>query len=420
MTLLPAAPAPDDSSNGDPSDSATQKPSSDGAGQRPAPIPRPPRSRRLRHLRPPGRRRDQRPPNPFQSRPLRRLKSLTIPSAVLGRLGRDEHPGDASVCNRRCIWQLLVGTSWASADTVQADALFDQGKQLMEEGNTDAACEKFQASFDMLERLGVLLNLANCQKEAGRTASAHANFKRAEAMANKAGESDRAEYARAAAEGLEGSLSTLAVNVADPVPGLVVKRNGEVLSEASFGLPVPSDPGEMTITAEAEGYVAWSTTITIGQEKSTESIAVPLLEKDPTAGEGDSGAPPLATAGSDDDGVDLTTVGFIVGGVGVVGVALGAVTGLVAAGTASSAEDDPALCPNKECTPAGREEIDSAESTATVSTIGFIVGGLAVAAGVTLVIIGSSGGDGGPDAVSLTLVPHAGPTDGGLGLHGRF
>ena len=58
--------------------------------------------------------------------------------------------------------------------------------------------------------------------------------------------------------------------------------------------------------------------------------------------------------------------------------------------TASGAEDDPELCPNKQCTSAGLDEIESAKSSATISTVGFIAGGVLLAGGATMVILGMS------------------------------
>ena len=116
---------------------------------------------------------------------------------------------------------------------------------------------------------------------------------------------------------------------------------------------------------------------TIGQTADKQSVAIPALEKAP---EGAGDAVPGATEpppGGDEGGLNgLTLAGFAVGGVGVVGLALGAIMGVSASSTASGAEDDPELCPNKQCTSAGLDEIESAKSSATISTVGFIAGGV--------------------------------------------
>src|SRR5258705_3259626 len=64
----------------------------------------------------------------------------------------------------------------ASADLAGAEALFRQGRQLLSEGKTAAACEKFAASQRMDPSSGTLLNLADCHAGEGKTASAWAGF----------------------------------------------------------------------------------------------------------------------------------------------------------------------------------------------------------------------------------------------------
>ncbi|HSN98359.1 MAG TPA: hypothetical protein VLS89_08675, partial [Candidatus Nanopelagicales bacterium] len=98
----------------------------------------------------------------------------------------------------------------------------------------------------------------------------------------------------------------------------------------------------------------------------------------------------------------------------------GAIFGIMASGQASRAEDDPALCPGKQCTPAGREEIDAAGTKALISTIGVGVGLAAVGAGVALIL--TSGGSPRPEgaAASARFVPTVGPRGGGLQLIGAF
>lgn len=77
------------------------------------------------------------------------------------------------------------------------------------------------------------------------------------------------------------------------------------------------------------------------------------------------------------------TVGFIVGGVGVAALGLGGVFGGLAIGDTSDA--DP-LCPGKKCNAEGQKLIESAKTKALISTIGLGVGVAAVGAGVVLIL----------------------------------
>src|SRR5262249_32045924 len=113
-------------------------------------------------------------------------------------------------------------------------------------------------------------------------------------------------------------------------------------------------------------------------------------------------------------------LGFAAGGLGLAGVAVGAITGIMASSKFSGAKNDPATCRDNFCNPTtGHDAIQASRNLATVSTIGFVAGGVALAAGVTLVLVSSPGKKKEP-AASAGLVPAAGPQGGGLSFIGSF
>ncbi|HTN87463.1 MAG TPA: hypothetical protein VL242_27440, partial [Sorangium sp.] len=134
--------------------------------------------------------------------------------------------------------------------------------------------------------------------------------------------------------------------------------------------------------------------------------------------------------GSAGGGGGLRTAGFVIGGAGAAVLGVGAVFGILAAGQASDAEDDPSLCPAKQCSPRGREEIDAAETKALVSTIGIGVGVAALGAGAILVLTSgpsttegaraAGARRGSPGRVQARVVPLLGADGGGVGVLGRF
>src|SRR5262249_5794123 len=155
---------------------------------------------------------------------------------------------------------------------------FDEGKKLVDKGDFAAACPKFRASLDLEAKLGTRLAIATCLEKVGKTASAWAEFRDAAAMASRAGaaEAPREKYAPDHGAALEGRLSKLTITVGAPFPGLAVKRDGDLVPAASFGLAVPVDPGDHTVAATADGYEPWSQTVTVRTEPLT-SVTVPPL-----------------------------------------------------------------------------------------------------------------------------------------------
>lgn len=84
-------------------------------------------------------------------------------------------------------------------------------------------------------------------------------------------------------------------------------------------------------------------------------------------------------------GVPWRTLGLVVGGIGVVGLGIGTAFGLAAASDKSRADcDERSLCEPSA--------LASARRNATVANVGFVTGGVLVAAGVGLVLWASKGG----------------------------
>ena len=299
-----------------------------------------------------------------------------------------------------------------------AQTLFEEGRRLMEAKQYAEACPKFEESLRLRPGTGTLLNLALCNEAIGKSATAWAQFKEVLFAAKKDGNEAREAFAKEHIDALEPKLSRVRV-VAEPTGGLTIRRDGQEIPAAALGTPIPVDPGKHTIEATAPGYSVWSTTIDVGAAGDQKTVTVPKLAPLPEAKQGPREAAPPAAP--EEGGGTQRTVGFVVGGVGVASLGVGAIFGILAAGQASGAEDDPALCPNKQCTAAGREEIDAAGTKALISTLGVGVGLAAVGAGVALIL--TAGGSSRPEgaaAPSARVVPAVGPGGGGLQLVGAF
>jgi hypothetical protein len=94
--------------------------------------------------------------------------------------------------------------------------------------------------------------------------------------------------------------------------------------------------------------------------------------------------------------------------VGLVGIGLGSAFGMM---TFSSQDESEAHCVETRCDATGVALREDASTSATVSTIAFVAGGVLVAGGLVLVL--TSGGSDGP-ATTAQLVPVM--TPGGAGL----
>ena len=293
----------------------------------------------------------------------------------------------------------------AQSNKATAEALFTEGRTLATSGKCAEAIPKFQASQKLDPGVGTLLNLAECYEQLGKTASAWAEYREAISLARLAGSKDREELATERAKALEPKLSRLAIKVTGDAAGVTITRDGEAVESAELGQAIPVDPGNHVIEASAPGKQKFSQTIEIGENADSKVVEIPTL----AAGAG-PGVPPDQPPAAKSDGSSQRTIGLIVGGVGIVGVAVGAIFGLQAS---SKWDDAKGKCDDYPygCGDDGVSLADDASSAATISTIGFIAGGVLVAGGATLFLTAGSSDDKG---VSLGIGP------GSLRLRGRF
>ncbi len=277
-----------------------------------------------------------------------------------------------------------------AGDEAAAEALFLEAKKLAAEGKLAEACPKFAESNRLDRGAGTLIHLADCYEKNGQSASAWATFKDAASAAQALGRADWQKLATQRAAALELKLAKLTIRVQDPADKIEVTRDGAQTSPASWGTPIPVDVGTHTVQATAPARKAYKITVKVAKDGDRVEVMVPKLEvgaatvatTTPPPVTGPVTPPPVVHTG--DDGAGQRTIGFIVGGVGVAGIAVGAVTGLVAMGKNS---DSKKACPNDGgCPDADAVKAnDSARTFGTVSTIAFIAGGILAAAGAVVI-----------------------------------
>lgn len=305
---------------------------------------------------------------------------------------------------------LAMVTATAHAQSADAEALFRDGRDLIKKGDIAAGCDKLAASERIESSVGTLLNLGDCREKLGKVASAWAAFRKAEAMAQRAGadEKRRAEAARRASL-LEPRLSNIIVVVSHPIPDLVVRRDGEVVDAGTLGSPLPVDPGKLTISAEAPGYTPWHAEVTIDAQSKRREVTVPELVRVPVVTQPMAPMVHTRIEHSTWSTPRITSLVLGIAGVGAVG------TGVYFGLHARSLENDAnRICPMTVCSdPTGLHTNDRAQSAARTANILYIAGGAAVATAVVVWLVG------GPTDETV-VVPTAADHQVGLSLSGSF
>jgi hypothetical protein len=144
----------------------------------------------------------------------------------------------------------------------------------------------------------------------------------------------------------------------------------------SLGTPLPVEPGAHVVEVSAPGRADKRFEITLAEGQRSELV----VEPGPPTGATDSGEPRASAEGN----VGLRTAGFVVGGLGIVGLGIGTAFGVSA--LSKNAESKDTCDANNVCDPSGKTLRDSARSAGNASTIAFIAGGVLFAAGAVLVL----------------------------------
>ena len=308
---------------------------------------------------------------------------------------------------------LVMQAAPAHAQGSVAEALFQEGKRLMAEGKYNEACPKFAESQRIDPGAGTLTALALCHRGEGKTATAWSEFKEVVSLARRDNRKDREQVALDNIAELEPKLSRLRV-VVDPgaeAQHVEVRIDDSVVTRAAIGQALPVDPGTRRILATAPGKKPFETTVQIGTEHDEKSVNIPKLEDDPRAVEaiGERSAPPATSpapqpAEKPKNEQRLVAPTLISLGLGVVGVGVGTVFGLQALGAQSDLD---AVCdPSRKCGPSARSDIDSLQTSSTISTVGFIVGGVGLAGAAVFYILGRPSSEG---TTTATVRPVVGP-----------
>jgi hypothetical protein len=260
---------------------------------------------------------------------------------------------------------------------VRADALFSEGRDLLEKGRFPEACAKLARSEELSPAVGTLLNLAYCYEQVGKLRSAMDSYVEAETLAIAAGEAKRASFARERYVAVEPRAAKLVVRLMPPeAPGLEIRRNGVAVPRTDLGQPIPIDPQDYVVSATAPGRVPWRGALVVRGDGAVVTVIVPPLE-----------VAAVAKTAEPAQAIGARRIAAL--GLGVVSaVALGAGVG-VGLAAKSRYDDTGSHCDATGCDETGTTIQRGAVAQGNVATGLVVFGALAGAAGVYLWVVGA-------------------------------
>jgi hypothetical protein len=321
----------------------------------------------------------------------------------------------------------------SAADRATARQLGQDGQAALDAKDYVTAEDRFRRADALFHAPTLLLGWARAEAALGKLVNASEAYNRIvrEGVAPGASEAflKAVEAAKAEAGAVEARIASVTVVVSGP-DNPRVTLDDQPLPTAALGVKRPVDPGAHVVKASADGWdpaetkftvtdaattsamltlkrsvVAGAATIANAPTSSVASAPVtgPSAPAEP-APEPDHG-PPSSHAGG------LATVGWVGVVAGGVGLATGAIAGILAIGKHSTLANE---CSNpSNCN--AQSDISSYHTLGTLSTVGFIAGGVLAGAGLVLVFTSPSSP---PSSGAATVRPYVGL--GSIGAVGAF
>lgn len=268
--------------------------------------------------------------------------------------------------------------------------LSSDGVAAYQQGDYVRAVERLEKAWSILHTAPLGLWSGRALEKSGRLVAASERYLEAKrAPLDSAGDRDAQESARVDAEkayqDIQPRIPTVTVQIrgASPQDLSITVAKRTILADF-IGLPVPVDPGTIEIMAQSNGGVTETASVTLREGEHEEvtltfaSGAVPVAVT-PEANEATAKDEPARDPGGKRGWQPVA--GWIGVGLGSAGLVVGGVTGGIVLSKWDELDcADGAMC---NATP---EETAPINDLRTVSTIGFIAGGVLTAAGITLLL----------------------------------
>jgi tetratricopeptide (TPR) repeat protein len=315
----------------------------------------------------------------------------------------------ACACMLPCLGESRTASAQPAGQTGAAEALFREAVALAKDGEYRKAIDKFQASYELDPARGTLLGWALAEARSGRVAAALAHYQQLRDAAKRAGDERREKAAEQGIADLTPRVPTLVIRTEAELPeGTEIEINGRSLPSGVVDSRLPMEPGEYVLVAKAPNGAESTQRVSL-PEGARETVLIAL-------GKATKPTPPPPTPPPRDTrggrGITaLQTTGIVLSALGVAGLGVGAYYWIESGETYSEVS---AACPDQTCPPTERGAVDNGIQQENIGRVGLIVGGLALATGVTLVLVGSRSKSTEPRRLALTLSPRS------MSLSGRF
>jgi hypothetical protein len=279
-----------------------------------------------------------------------------------------------------------------TAEVNAARETYREGVALEAAGNWAGALTKFQAVAAVKSTPRVRFHIGLCQEKLGRWNEALGAYKMAVTEASRERAADVVKEAQAAAAKIEGRIPRLTVRRAPGAESSTISVDGVELGAASIGTEMPVDPGTHTIEIAVTGRAPRKITVEVkeGEHKSVDAAA-PDAEPSKPASTAASSAPAPAAVSSQTEPARKSKAGpLILTGVGVASLVASGVFYGLRQGALNDLKDKCGA--DLHCSESERSIYDRGRTYTLVADVALGVGIAGVAAGAIWLLASGSGG----------------------------
>lgn len=339
----------------------------------------------------------------------------------MGRSGRDRTICVALLAGLLLVLRVLAGDAVAQpAAPAPADEAFARGREALQIGKYDVACAAFEESQRLAPQLLTQFNIALCDEQLGKLATALALHKE---LATKDDNPPRRAKAADMAAQLEARVPRLRIEIVQRggdalvPPGLEVTVGGV---HATNFKDMPIDLGTTRVVARAPGFLEWTGDVRAKDERQRVKVTI-KLERDPAiSGPVEPEVAPKPTPAEPAAAPQRSVRGKL-GVAAVIGGGAAIASGITFGFLARSKWHDArevcgggTTCTTQIDLDRGQAMVDQARSRGRIATALVVAGGVLVTTGVVLWVTA-------PKAErSLAVAPAASSSSVGLALLGRF
>jgi len=315
-------------------------------------------------------------------------------SQARSRTARRVRPLAALLAFSLTIGQVAPAFAIDETTRVLLRKLSSDGVAAYQDGDYQRAVEKLEKAWSILQTAPLGLWSGRALEKAGRLVEASERYMAAKrAPLDRGGDRDAQESARAEAEAAYEAVQPRVPTITLQFTGaqateLTVVVAGKTILPDFVGLPVPVDPGTVDVSAQRGTEPAVTTQVSLREgdhEVVTLDFRAAGAEGGAASAQAEGENAPADTGPSDAGarkGSWQPVAGWIGVGLGGASLILGGITGgmVLSKWQELGCGDGAPLCD------AGPDETAPINDLRTVSTIGFIAGGVLAAAGITLLL----------------------------------